>query len=289
MSKPAAQVAPPPRSNNLALWILIVLIVIAMGGAGAWWFVQNRAPAASATPAAASVKPARYYALEPAFVVNLADEDSVRYLQADVQVMTRDEATGVMHVHFNGAGGNIGAGKWNDGAHENRQILADRVAAAMAAAWENTKRVPVSADDLGWESIAVALPPAPHLEEEELQQVFSNKEADLLARSTAAGQLAWLRRCAAGEKVDVACLRLGTLRVLHMPGELFVEYQLAAQAMRKDLHVAMAAYGDYGPGYIGTTVAYGEGGYETSPRASSVAPDVEPVLMEGMKKLLQAN
>ena len=74
-----------------------------------------------------------------------------------------------------------------------------------------------------------------------------------------------------------------------MPGELFVEYQLAAQAMRKDLHVAMAAYGDYGPGYIGTTVAYGEGGYETSPRASSVAPDVEPVLMEGMKKLLQAN
>ena len=95
MSKPAAQVAPPPRSNNLALWILIVLIVIAMGGAGAWWFVQNRAPAASATPAAASVKPARYYALEPAFVVNLADEDSVRYLQADVQVMTRDEATGV--------------------------------------------------------------------------------------------------------------------------------------------------------------------------------------------------
>ncbi len=94
MSKPAAQVAPPPRSNNLALWILIVLIVIAMGGAGAWWFVQNRAPAQAGAPIGPSVKPARYYALEPAFVVNLADADSVRYLQADVQVMTRDEATG---------------------------------------------------------------------------------------------------------------------------------------------------------------------------------------------------
>ena len=34
-----------------------------------------------------------------------------------------------LHVHFNGAGGNIGAGKWNDGATENRLVLADRLAA----------------------------------------------------------------------------------------------------------------------------------------------------------------
>ena len=40
---------------------------------------------------------------------------------------------------------------------------------------------------------------------------------------------------------------VGTVRMLHTPGELFVEYQLAAKAMRPDLHVAMAAYGDYGP------------------------------------------
>nr|WP_255703515.1 flagellar basal body-associated FliL family protein [Lysobacter sp. GX 14042] len=31
--------------------------------------------------------------MDPAFVVNLADPDSVRYLQADVQLMTRDPAT----------------------------------------------------------------------------------------------------------------------------------------------------------------------------------------------------
>ena len=97
MSKPAANAAPPaPRSSNLALWILIVLLAIGLAGAGAWWFLQGRnagaAPEAEAKPAAA--QPARYYALEPAFVVNLADTTSVRYLQADVQVMTRDEATG---------------------------------------------------------------------------------------------------------------------------------------------------------------------------------------------------
>ena len=37
-----------------------------------------------------------------------------------------------------------------------------------------------------------------------------------------------------------------------MPGELFVEYQLAAQNMRPNEFVTMAAYGDYGPGDIGT-------------------------------------
>ena len=74
--------------------------------------------------------------------------------------------------------------------------------------------------------------------------------------------------------------------MLHLPGELFVEYQLAAKAMRKDLHVMMAAYGDYGPGYIGTAASYPEGGYETGPTASSVAPEVEPVLMQAMQRVL---
>ena len=49
-----------------------------------------------------------------------------------------------------------------------------------------------------------------------------------------------------------------------MPGELFVEYQLAAKALRPDLFIAMAAYGDYGPEYICTDAAYKEGGYEAS-------------------------
>lgn len=52
------------------------------------------------------------------------------------------------------------------------------------------------------------------------------------------------------------------------------------------LAVVMAAYGDYGPGYIGIASAYLEGGYETSQRASRVAPEVEEVLMGAMRQLL---
>ena len=116
-------------------------------------------------------------------------------------------------------------------------------------------------------------------------------ESDLKERKPAEqpatpSRLAWLRRCQAGHQLDVQCLRLGRSRILHLPGELFVEYQLAAKAMRPDLFVAMAAYGDYAPWYIGTEVAYEQGGYETGPDASNVAPEAEAVLMAAIRKLL---
>jgi hypothetical protein len=72
-----------------------------------------------------------------------------------------------------------------------------------------------------------------------------------------------------------------------MPGELFVEYQLGAQRIRPELFVAMAAYGDYAPGYICTDIAYTQGGYEASELASKVEPGVEAILMEAIRKLLE--
>ncbi len=199
----------------------------------------------------------------------------------------RQAATGVPHIHFNGAGGNVGAGKWNDGSHENRQILADRVAAGMASAWRGTTKTPISATDIGWERFPVALPPGPHLDAKRLQAILDNPHAPVRERIEAANDLVWLRRCLSGDTIDITCLRLGRARVLHMPGELFVEYQLAARKLRPDLFVAMAAYGEYAPGYIGTKVAYSQGGYETGPGASLVAPEVEEVLMNAIKKLLE--
>lgn len=191
-----------------------------------------------------------------------------------------------LHVHFNGAGGNIGAGKYNDGAKENRMALALKLADGMKRAWEATQKTAVSAADVRWSVEPVALPPASFLDETKLREALQQESPALYLG--AADQLAWLLRCKGGHRIDLACLGVGRFRVLHMPGELFVEYQLAAKSMRPDLEVAMAAYGDYGPGYIGTSAAYPEGGYETSPRASEVAPEVETVLMNGMRKLLEA-
>jgi hypothetical protein len=193
----------------------------------------------------------------------------------------------VLHVHFNGAGGNIGAGKFNDGAKENRVTLATRLAAGMKQAFESAEKTAIGPADIDWAVVPVALPPAPHLDLNTLRQEIEHRSE--LQSPSRPEELAWLLRCQHGHQIDLACLRVGNVRILHMPGELFVEYQLAAKAMRPDLKVAMAAYGDYAPGYIGTEIAYSQGGYETSPAASSVDKSVERVLLSGMKQLLQVD
>jgi hypothetical protein len=184
-----------------------------------------------------------------------------------------------LHVHFNGAGGNLGAGKYNDGTPENRLVLAQRLADGMRRAWEATKRQPIAASNVLWSSENVALPPSGHLNLEALQAQ--------LDAGGAASRLAWLRRVRAGNRLDISCLQLGSARILHLPGEPFVEFQLIAKAERPDLFIAVAGYGDYGPWYIGTAAAYEEGGYETSPGASNVAPEAEAILSAAIRKLLR--
>lgn len=202
------------------------------------------------------------------------------------RALRQETLNGLPHVHFNGAGGNIGAGKYNDGAPENRQLLAVRLATGMAQAHAATRRISLAAADVDWTIEPVALPVAEHLDEAELLAQLDDPAGDPQAKTYAAKDLVWLRRCLAGETIDVACLSLGPARILHLPGELAVEYQLAAQAMRPDLFVATAAYGEYAPGYICMRKHYDQGGYEASPGASKVSPDVEGVLMSAMKKLL---
>ena len=116
---------------------------------------------------------------------------------------------------------------------------------------------------------------------------LADVKANAVDRFNASGQIAILRRAKNSTyPVDLTCLKLGSVYVVHMPGELFVEYQLAAQELRPKDIVCMAAYGDYAPFYIGTEISYSQGGYETQPRSSNMAPQVEGVLMDGMKRLL---
>ncbi len=196
----------------------------------------------------------------------------------------RQAETGVPHIHFNGAAGNITAGKYNDGAHENRPVLTARVAKGMKAAWEQTKKSPVKATDVEW-SVAPALMPAnAALKEDDLQKVLANDKASAEQQVMSAWKLTWLNRCQSGDAIPIGGLKLGKAYVTHLPGELFIEYQLAAQAMRPDDFVCMAAYGDGSPGYIGTEISYSQGGYE--PTASNVGPGAEQVLIDALRKLL---
>ena len=186
-----------------------------------------------------------------------------------------------LHIHFNGAGGNITAGKYNDGSPENRLKLAERLADGMKRAWEATRREPITADAIAWTVQQFTLPLAQNTVD--MQNWVKTKDPLFLSNNLS--KLVLLRRTQAGKQLDVRCLKMGRARILFMPGELFVEYQLAAKALRPDLFVAMAAYGEYAPGYICTAIAYKEGGYESG-QASDVTADAEGILMPLIRKLL---
>ena len=193
---------------------------------------------------------------------------------------------GPMHIHFNGAGGNVTAGKYNDGAVENRMVLATRLNQGMKDAYAVLKKEPVDASKATWRVTSAALPVSKLYNTKDLKAKVADEKLKEPDRLRAARNYVWARRCEAGEKIDMQCLQIGSAYVLHMPGELFIEYQLAAQKMRPNSNVMMAAYGDYGMGYIGTAIAYTQGGYETGP-VSRVAPEVEDVLMTAMRELLK--
>ena len=192
------------------------------------------------------------------------------------------EVPEALHIHFNGAGGNVATSKYNDNSKETRGIFAQRLADGMKRAWEETKKISLVKDDIKWSVEKVALPPAEYL----YTLTDKNWSPDSLLVRSYPARIAWFNRCRAGLKINISCLSLGKIRILHLPGEPFVEYQLDAKAERKDLHVVVAGYGDYGPGYIGTVGAYKQGGYETG-RVSNVTPAAGLALWEAIRKLLK--
>jgi hypothetical protein len=195
----------------------------------------------------------------------------------------QDDDDRVRQIYFTGCAGNITAGKYNDGAHENRPVLRDRIYTAMKAVWKATERHAVK--EFAWRVEPVKLPPRSELSfgEEASKQVLEDAKQTKAKRHNAAFQLAWLKRI--DQPIDLTCLSFGKAVVLHLPGEAFVEYQSKAQEMRKDDFVCVASYGDGGPGYIPTAKAYEEGGYE--PTVALAGPKSEEILLKAMAKLLE--
>lgn len=185
-------------------------------------------------------------------------------------------------IHFCGAASNVTAGKYNDGLSANREVLAARLGNGMALAVADAvqHRRPIVDSLWGWEVREVLLPAAEHLCDGRAELTFRDEPTPRHAR-----QLAWANRCRRDDPVSLSCLNLAGVTVLHLPGEMYVEYQLAAQEMYPDDFVAVAAYGDFGPGDIGTAVAYSQGGYIVEPQ-SHVSPEAEDVVVATMRELL---
>jgi len=185
------------------------------------------------------------------------------------------------HLYFNGCGGNIGAGKYNDGTPPMRPVLQQRIYDAIVASesddalqrqpWDPTDP---NASFFEWRSTPLA-GLASIVEEEAslaaeagLLQTIGDAGATCVERNRAAYEVVWLRRARPGSDgweanpLLASSLTLNDAVLLCLPGELFVEYQLHAQSLRPDAFVATAAYADNGLWYVPTASEYPKGGYE---------------------------
>ncbi len=186
------------------------------------------------------------------------------------------------HLYFNGCGGNIGAGKYNDGSPEMRPVLTQRIYEGIVRSEQDLRPKPVG--QIAWRTFEMLPPPRATFSVESLQAVISDKSAAGSVRGRAAYSLAWLQRLQARIPVVLSALHIDDVRLLHLAGECFVEYQLRAQQMQPSLFVATAAYGDDGTWYVPVKEEYPHGGYEVSAAFSD--PGIDDLITDGMRKLL---
>ena len=86
--------APKPRKGSWLTLIIVAVVVLAAAGVGAWLLLGRSSAKPNAAHSAAKPQgPAVYIALDPPFVTNFEADQSVRFLQLSVQVLTHDPAT----------------------------------------------------------------------------------------------------------------------------------------------------------------------------------------------------
>lgn len=102
MAKAEAAAAPPADGAEPAasggkkkLFLIIGLAVLLIGGGvGGFFFWKSRQAAEAAAPAKpAPPAPLLFHPLDPPFVVNFQGEQTVRFLQLEVRLASRDPAT----------------------------------------------------------------------------------------------------------------------------------------------------------------------------------------------------
>jgi hypothetical protein len=159
------------------------------------------------------------------------------------------DTRGTAQLYASGCSGNVTAGKYNDGDPDNRAVLADRIHAAMKAAWNATKKTAVK--DVSFRSVPLALEArtSEGFSEEALTKRLKD-DPKPFGQCLAALGLSWKKRCDAGKPIDVPVLDFGGACIALLPAESYVEFQLAAQQARPGDFVLVAGYGECGPGYI---------------------------------------
>jgi hypothetical protein len=197
------------------------------------------------------------------------------------------ETPGTEQIYVNGCAGNVVAGKYNDGTPRSRLELADRIYRAMTEASQKLVRYPL--EKIVFRTAAVRLEPR-----NDAGYSVQDLERKLVETTPRFGQclaamgLSWRRRLDAGHKIEIPAIDFGPAVFMLLPGESYVEYQLAAQAMCPDKFVVVAGYGEGGTGYVPTEKHIAD----RDPNLGDwwwVAPGSEPRMLNAIRTVLSQN
>jgi hypothetical protein len=199
----------------------------------------------------------------------------------------RQAATpGTLQIYASGCSGDVTAGKYNDGSDESRQQLITRLAQGMQAAWESTKRLPLTQVRFRHAPLQLEFYRHAELEPDRLRSLLDDPTRRTEDRILAAMGLSSWQRVQAGQPIDVSAIDFGSARLVLLPGEAFVRYQLMAQELAPDQFTVTVGYGECWPGYIPTDAAFADGFHD---KWLWVAPGSEARMRESLMRLNPAS
>ena len=119
---------------------------------------------------------------------------------------------------------------------------------------------------------------------DENERILADPKSSFRQKLKAGFNLAWVQRVKRGELVQLSSLTMGDICLVHLCGEPFVQYQLAAQKMAPAKFVCVAGYGDCAMSYIGGDAMLRDvGGYE---QTYAFGGACEQTLLKAIARLL---
>ncbi|MGZ0169019.1 MAG: carbohydrate-binding family 9-like protein [Planctomycetales bacterium] len=207
----------------------------------------------------------------------------------DVPGMIRERLEtngGAFQVYVTGCGGDVAYGKYNNGSLEARTELTARLQSGIEQSIASLTQHPVKPMQWSVEPVRFPFRTDDAYSESASRSILRDPKASEAQTRKAAIALAWIERARSRRPVELSCLSIGEVQMLHLPGEPFVQFQLAAQKMRPDHFVCVAGYGDCGMGYIGGDRIFTDrGGYE---QTYSFAGPCEELFLSSIRKVLTA-
>ncbi len=228
----------------------------------------------------------------------LITADYIGYARRTIERALQDHRT--MSSYINGAAGNINPHP--RGTFELAKKHGTALGTEVLRVTEDAEAI--ESPTITYARTTVDLPLSPPPLEDRLRAEISELESNTKSRQSDPGikaQLLWgremIRRIEAGEvkkslPVEIQAMRIGTLGLLALPGEVFVEIGLEIKNRSPLRYNMIAGYSNGNIGYIPTARAFEEGGYEPNSHVylleQKLAPTVEEVTVSGALGAIKA-